>query len=89
MIEKELIETFSKLNDNEKRNQISSELEKLGLLLDGVHKQYGIEKMSDSLNSYDKVNHEGISNSEYFNLMYENIIYIRKDILTFVNKLLS
>ena len=39
MVEQELISAFSKLGINEKRNQISAELEKLELLLNTVHQE--------------------------------------------------
>lgn len=89
MIEKELIIAFSKLPINEKRNQISSELEKLGLLLDTVHQEYNIQKLPSSLYAYNKTTDENMSNEEYFNKMYENIIFIRKDVLTLVNYLMK
>ncbi len=89
MIENELIGYFKDLDENEKRNQINAELEKIWLMLDSVHNQYQIQKMESSIHPYNKVTDNNISNSDYFNLMYENIIYIRKDILTLVNTLLK
>ena len=89
MIENELMEYFKHLDENEKRNQINAELEKIGLMLDSVHNQYKIQKMESSIHPYNKVTDNNISNSDYFDLMYENIIYIRKDILTLVNTLLK
>ena len=89
MIEQELIGAFSQLNINEKRNQISAELEKLGLLLDTVHQEYNIQKLPSSLYAYNKATNKNMSNEEYFNKMYENIIFIRKDVLTLVNTLMK
>lgn len=89
MIENELLEWFSKLDENEKRNQISAEFEKLGLLLQSIHEKYGIPRMSNAINSYNKATTDvNMENSNYFNLIYQNIIFIRKDILTLVNSLM-
>ena len=89
MVEQELIDAFSKLEINEQRNQINSELEKLGLLLDYVHKEYNIEKMASSISSYDIVSDQNMKNEDYFKLLYKNIIFLRKDVLTLVNFLLK
>ena len=89
MIENELIEIFKQLDDNEKRNQISVELEKLGLLLQSIHEKYEIPRMSNAINSYNKVADINMTDSQYFNLIYQDIIFIRKDILTLVNSLMS
>lgn len=89
MVEQELISAFSKLGINEKRNQISAELEKLELLLNTVHQEYSIQKLPSALYAYNKVTDEDMSNEEYFNKMYESIIFIRKDILTLVNVLMK
>jgi hypothetical protein len=89
MVEQELIEVFLRLDTNEKRNQISAELEKLVLLLDTVHKQYNIEKMPSSLYSYNKATDQNMSDGQYFTKMYESIIFLRKDILTLVNTLIK
>ncbi len=89
MIEKELIETFKQLDDNEKRNQISTELEKLGQLLQTIHEKYEISRMTNAINYYNKVKDVNMSDSQYFNLLYEDIIFIRKDILTLINYLMK
>lgn len=89
MIEHDLINVFSQLNINEKRNQISAELEKLGLLLDTVHQKYNIQKLPSSIYVYNKKTDNNMSNEEYFNKMYESIIFIRKDVLTLVNTLMK
>ncbi len=89
MIENELLEWFSKLDENEKRNQISAEFEKLGLLLQSIHEKYGIPRMSNAINSYNKATDSNMENSNYFNLIYQDIIFIRKDILTLVNSLMT
>lgn len=89
MVEQDLIAAFASLDTNEKRNQISAELEKLGLLLDTVHKEYNIQKLPSSIYAYNKATDENMPNEEYFNKMYENIIFIRKDILTLVNTLMK
>ena len=89
MIEQELIDAFSLLDTNEKRNQISAELEKLALLLDTVHKEYNIQKLPSSVYSYNKANDESMTNEEYFNKMYEGIIFIRKDIITLIDALMK
>lgn len=89
MVEQDLINAFSQLGINEKRNQISAELEKLGLLLDTVHQEYNIQKLPSSLYTYNKATDEKMSNEEYFNKMYESIIFIRKDVLTLVNTLMK
>ncbi|MBE6153512.1 MAG: hypothetical protein E7166_04740 [Firmicutes bacterium] len=88
MVEKELLEYYKNLDENEKRNQISAEFEKLTLLLDSIHKQFNIEKMPSSIESYNKATDSNMSNEDFFNLMYENIIYLRKDILTLVNSIM-
>jgi len=90
MVEQELISVFSKLDINEKRNQINAELEKLSLLLDTVHKQHNIEKLpSASTLTYNKVTDENMTNEKFFDLLYSNIIFLRKDILTLVNVLMK
>lgn len=89
MIEKELIEYFSQLDENEKRNQISAEFEKLGLLLQAIHQKYGLQRMSSAINSYNKATDSNMTNAEYFNIIYQDIIFIRKDILTLVNAINS
>lgn len=88
MIEQELIDAFKKLDVNEKRNQISAEFEKLYYLLDSIHQQYGIKKLPSSVKAYNKVLDESMSDEQFFNLIYEDIIFLRKDILTLVNALL-
>ena len=88
MVEENLINAFSMLDTNEKRNQISSEIEKLGLLLDTVHNEYNIEKLPSSIYNYNKVEDKNMTNDEYFTKMYESIIYLRKDILSLVNTLM-
>ena len=88
MIEQELIDAFIKLDVNEKRNHISAEFEKLYYLLDSIHQQYGIKKLCSSVKSYNKVLDENMSDEQFFNLIYEDIIFLRKDILTLVNALL-
>lgn len=88
MIEQELIDAFKDLDVNEKRNQISAEFEKLYYLLDSIHQQYGIKKLPSSVKSYNKVLDESMSDEQFFNLIYEDIIFLRKDILTLVNALL-
>lgn len=89
MIESELIETFKQLDDNEKRNQISAEFEKIVLLLQSIHEKYGIQRMSNAINYYNKATDINMTDSEYFNLIYQDIIFIRKDILTLVNSLMT
>ena len=89
MVEENLINAFSMLDTNEKRNQISSEIEKLGLLLDTVHNEYNIEKLPSSIYNYNKVEDKNMTNDEYFTKMYESIIYLRKDILSLVNTLMK
>ena len=89
MVENELIEVFKQLDDNEKRNQISSELEKLGLLLQGIHEKYKIPRMTNAINYYNKATDINMTDSEYFNLICQDIIFIRKDILTLVNSLMN
>ncbi len=89
MIENELIETFKQLDDNEKRNQISAEFEKLSLLLQSIHAKYGIERMANTINSYNKATDANMSNSDFFDLIYQDIIFLRKDILTLTNALLQ
>lgn len=89
MIEQELIYYFSELDTNEKRNQISAELEKLRLLLDNIHQEYNIPKLPSAFYAYNKATDKDMSNEEYFNKMYESIIFIRKDVLTLVNTLLK
>lgn len=88
MIEQELIDAFKELDVNEKRNQISAEFEKLYYLLDSIHQQYEIKKLPSSVKSYNKVLDESMSDEQFFNLIYEDIIFLRKDILTLVNTLL-
>ena len=81
MIEQELIDAFKELDVNEKkRNQISAEFEKLYYLLDSIHQQYGIKKLPSSVKSYNKVLDESMSDEQFFNLIYEDIIFLRKDI---------
>lgn len=77
------------LDTNEKRNQICSEIEKLGLLLDTVHKEYNIEKLPSSIYNYNKALDGNMTDDEYFTKVYESIIYLRKDILTLVNALMK
>lgn len=89
MIEQELINMFSQLDVNEKRNQISAELEKLGLLLDNVHQEFNIEKMPSSMYAYNKATDQNMSNEDYFKFMYQNIIFLRKDVITLVNALMK
>lgn len=84
MIETELINYYKKLDINEKRNQISSELEKLLLLLDSTHKQLNIEKMPSAINFYNQSLDDGKSDSDYYDDIYQNIIYLRKDVLTLI-----
>jgi len=90
VVEQELISIFSKLDINEKRNQINSELEKLSLLLDTVHKHHNIQKLSRAgALTYNKATDEDMTNEKYFDLIYSNIIFLRKDILTLVNFLMK
>ncbi len=89
MIEQEVIDAFKDLDVNEKRNQISVEFEKLYYLLDSIHQQYGIKKLPSSVKPYNKALDEAMSNEQFFNMIYEDIIFLRKDILTLVNALLK
>ena len=89
MIEQELINTYSKLDINEKRNSLSSELERLEMLLDEVHTKYGIEKLPSSKFFYNKSTDANMSNDEYFDKLYERVVFLRKDILTLVNALMK
>lgn len=89
MVEEELVTAFAALDKNEKRNQISSELEKLSLLLDTVHKVYGISKLPSSIHTYNKATDQNMTDEEYFVNMYENIIFLRKDVLTLVNTVMK
>jgi len=89
MIENELFESYSDLKINEKRNQLSLELEKLNALLDTVHQQYGIERMPSSFHTYNKAIDENMTEEKYIELMYENVIFLRKGVLTLVNAILT
>lgn len=88
-MEEELFSLFQELDDNEKRNQISTELEHISKLLDIVHEKYKIEKLPSSMYAYNKALDKDMDNDQYFNLMYENLVYIRKDILTLINRMLK
>lgn len=85
MIEQELFNMFSQLDINEKRNQISIELATLKNLLDDVHNEFNIEKMSNSNYIYNKDVDKDINDEDYYNYIYQNITFLRKDILTLIN----
>ena len=89
MIEQELLANFQNLDKNEKRNQISSEIENLAMLLDAIHKEYNIQKLPSSVYEYNKATDSEMSDDEYYNKMYESIIFLRKDILTLVNSFMK
>lgn len=56
-------------------------------MLDSVHKQLKIEKMTDSIKNYNKLVDEKMNDDDYYCDIYQNIIYLRKDVLTLIKYL--
>lgn len=89
MIEKEVITAFRALDINDKKNELNSELENLAMLLETVHEKVKIERLPSSVKPYNKITDQNISIDEYLTLIYENVIHIRKDVLTLANRIIE
>lgn len=86
MVEQELILSFSKLDKQEQIKYIYYELQQLSELLKAFHEENGIKRMPSAIDSINTKLINPAEESLQYAYIYENLIYIRKDILTFIEK---
>lgn len=72
---------FNKLNINEKRNAISSELFLIGELIKKVGNKYGINSMLN-IKNYNTAKDENLSDEQMLLFIYEDIYNIQKELIT-------
>lgn len=84
----ELIKAFDKLNVNEKRNQINSELQFIFELIKNIENHYSINNILN-IKNYDIFKNRELTESEILSFIYEDIYNIQRElitILTIINK---
>lgn len=79
---KEFVEAFSLLDNNEKRNQISNELMLIGELINSVKVNYGMHGSSLSIKNYDSNADTMMTESEMLDFLYEDIYSIERELIT-------
>lgn len=85
MLENELFDAYHNLSLLDKRNELNLEFEKLYLLLNSIHERLNIERIGGNVKPYNKVVDADMSEDEFMDLTYQNLMNIRKDILTLTN----
>ena len=78
-------ESFSKLDVNEKRNQISNEIMIIGELLQHIENSQGINNSKIEVKNYDFSKHNSFNESEMLDFLYEDIYVIERELLTILS----
>lgn len=75
---------FSNLNTNEKRNQISIELEIIGELIKNLEYIYGIESVLN-IKNYNQIKDKNLTEDEMLSFIYEDIYQIQRELITIMS----
>ena len=76
-----MIELYKQLKTNEKRNELSSLVEKLDLLVTQIMNQRGIENKVGNVKNYDSVNQGEQTEDDMLLFFYEDLWNIKSKIL--------
>ena len=81
-----MIELYKKLNTNEKRNELSSLIEKLDQLITQIIIQNGIENNFKKAKNYDSFNQSTETEDDVLLFFYEDIWNIKSKVLAILTE---
>ena len=85
---KELIENYSNLDLDQKRNQINIELEIIGELIKKVETAYNIP-ISLNVKNYDTAKDKKLTEDEMLTFFYEDVFNIERELITLLTYISS
>ena len=84
-MEEKLFEAFCNLSENHKRNEINAEFQKLHELIISIKHIQGITAPETEVMNYDILEDANMSESEFLNLVYRDVMNIRKAIINYLS----
>lgn len=81
-----MIELYKLLNTNDKRNELSSLIEKLDQLINQIMIQKGIDSNFKKVKNYDSINQAQQTEDEMLLFFYEDVWNIKSNILALLSQ---